>query len=449
MTSTPVNVQGFATGSVYGANRMQTAETKGDFSKIFESQKSASDDVEEATYADKDMQEEPQVQETREKEDVAEINRTETDEKSTTVNETNETESTPNEDLLSEDEFSEEELEQMIAVLGSTVTDLKDMLMQELQITEDELNELMQELDLSDLDLLQLGNVKELVLQAVGAQDMTAVLTDENLYSQMKSIENEFADIMQEVQAALDLNEEDIPMITEQVEEYRNLQKQDGEKPITIEVESEPQVTEQEQLKVATADKSENSDKGQNLMQGNNAFTEPQMMTGNNVNVQSASEVQTTSYATAETENIMRQIMDHMNIRLTAETTELDMQLQPETLGTLQIKISAKEGIMTAQFTTASETVKGVLESQMIQLQQQLEQQNIKVEAIEVTVQSHAFESALEKGNEHQASEEETKKNRTRRIDLLSLDGTTELESEEQLLAEMMEANGNTVDYLV
>ena len=199
MTSTPVNVQGFATGSVYGANRMQTAETKGDFSKIFESQKSASDDVEEATYADKDMQEEPQVQETREKEDVAEINRTETDEKSTTANETNETESTPNEDLLSEEEFSEEELEQMIAVLGSTVTDLKDMLMQEFQITEDELNELMQELDLSDLDLLQLGNVKELVLQAVGAQDMTAVLTDENLYSQMKSIENEFADIMHQL----------------------------------------------------------------------------------------------------------------------------------------------------------------------------------------------------------------------------------------------------------
>lgn len=449
MTSTPVNVQGFTTGSVYGANRMQTTETKGDFSKIFESQKGVSEDVEETTYTDKDMQEEPQVKEPHDEEDVAEINRTETDEKSTTVNETNETESAPNDDLLSEEEFSEKELEQMIAVFGSTVADLKDMLMQELQITESELNELMQELDLSDLDLLQLGNVKELVLQTVGAQDMTAVLTDENLYSQMKSIENEFAGIMQEVQAALDVSEEDIPMITEQVEEYQNLQKQDAEKPITIEVETEPQVAEQEQTEVITAEKSENSDKGQNPMQENNTFTEPQMMTGNNVNAQSASEVQTTSYTTVETENIMRQIMDHMNIRLTAETTELDMQLQPETLGTLQIKISAKEGIMTAQFTTASETVKGVLESQMIQLQQQLEQQNIKVEAIEVTVQSHAFESALEKGNEHQASEEETKKNRTRRIDLLSLDGTAELESEEQLLAEMMEANGNTVDYLV
>ena len=173
------------------------------------------------------------------------------------------------------------------------------------------------------------------------------------------------------------------------------------------------------------------------------------MMTGNNVNVQSASEVQTTSYAAAETENIMRQIMDHMQLQLNADSTEVNMQLQPESLGTLQIRISAKEGIMTAQFTTASETVKSVLEAQMIQLQQQFDQQNIKVEAIEVTVQAHAFESALEKGNENQEQQEASKKNRTRRIDLNLFDDSQDLEAEEKLLAEMMEVNGNTVDYLV
>lgn len=449
MTSTPVNVQGFATGSVYGANRVQTTETKGDFSKIFESQKNVSEDVEETAYAEQDgeMQKEPQVEETKDDEVNAEINRAETDEKSTTVNETDEAQAETDDDLLNEESFTGEELEQMIAVLNSAVTNVKDMLMQELQLTEGELNELLQELELSDLDLLQLDNIKELVLQAVGAQDMTAVLTDEGLYSQIKNIENEFVNIMQDLQETLEVKEEDVPLITEQVEEYQNLQKNEVDKPITVEVETETQIA--GETKVTAADKRETSDNGQNPMQENNAFTESRMMTGNTENVQSASGMQTTSYATAETENIMRQIMDHMNIRLTAETTELDMQLQPETLGTLQIKISAKEGIMTAQFTTASETVKGVLESQMIQLQQQLEQQNIKVEAIEVTVQAHAFESALEKGNEHQASEEETKKNRTRRIDLLHLDGTEELESEEQLLAEMMEANGNTVDYLV
>ena len=141
--------------------------------------------------------------------------------------------------------------------------------------------------------------------------------------------------------------------------------------------------------------------------------------------------------------------MDYMQIQLNADTTELNMQLHPESLGTLQIRISAKEGIMTAQFTTASESVKSVLEGQMIQLQQQFDQQNIKVEAIEVTVQSHAFESALEKGNEQQSEGEETKRNRTRRIDLNLLDGSEEVETEDRILAEMMEVNGNSVDYLV
>lgn len=170
-------------------------------------------------------------------------------------------------------------------------------------------------------------------------------------------------------------------------------------------------------------------------------------MTQRTENVQTSS-VQTASYTTVETENIMRQIMDHMQVQMDADTTELNMQLHPESLGTLQIRISAKEGIMTAQFTTTSETVKSVLEGQMIQLQQQFDQQNIKVEAIEVTVQSHAFESALEKGNEQQ-TEEETKRNRTRRIDLNLLDGSEEVETEDRLLAEMMEVNGNSVDYLV
>ena len=43
MTSTPVNVQGFVPGAMYGTNRVQGTENKGDFSKIFESQKSVTE----------------------------------------------------------------------------------------------------------------------------------------------------------------------------------------------------------------------------------------------------------------------------------------------------------------------------------------------------------------------------------------------------------------------
>ena len=145
--------------------------------------------------------------------------------------------------------------------------------------------------------------------------------------------------------------------------------------------------------------------------------------------------------------DIMNQLMDYMRIQLNEETSSLEMQLQPESLGTLQIRISAKEGLMTAQFTTASDSVKAVLESQMVQLQQQLESQNIKVDAIEVMVETHAFESALQQGEERQQADGE-KKERTRRIDLNRLRDDEEMTDEERIVAEMMAANGNTVDYL-
>ncbi len=449
MTSTPVNVQGFTSGTVYGTNRIQNVETKGDFSKIFENQKNVSDDMGKVGYAEDEMQEEPKVRETTKNDDevTASVNRAE-EQKSTTVNESEEGGQTSDNTDMEKDALTEEQLSQAAEVLNSAVADIKELLMQQLQLSEEELNSLMQEMNLTDADLLQMGNVKELVLQAVGAQDMTALLTDEGLYTQMKSIETGFAGIMQEVQNTLDIEPDEMMAVAEQVDEFLSVAHADNEDGVMVEITTDTENA--GQTEIQGAQKAEHNAGEQSLMQENgagNAFANQQMQTNATENVQAAN-TQMTSYATADTENIMRQIMDHMRIQMTADTTELDMQLNPESLGTLQIRISAKEGIMTAQFTTASEAVKGVLESQMIQLQQQLDQQNIKVEAIEVMVQSHAFESALEKGNEHQTGDE-PKRNRPRRIDLTNLDGVEDLETEEQLLAEMMEANGNSVDYLV
>ena len=127
--------------------------------------------------------------------------------------------------------------------------------------------------------------------------------------------------------------------------------------------------------------------------------------------------------------------------------TSLQMQLHPESLGTLQIQISAKEGIMTAQFTAESLAVKAVLEGQMIQLQESFLQQDIKVEAIEVTVATHQFESNLEQGREG-SEQEEAKQSKRRRIDLSRLEETEELSDAEELIAKIMSENGNSVDYL-
>ena len=151
-----------------------------------------------------------------------------------------------------------------------------------------------------------------------------------------------------------------------------------------------------------------------------------------------------------DTQDIMRQIMDYMKVQLKPETTSLEMQLHPANLGTLQIQMVTKGGSLTASFITQNEAVKAALESQMVQLQQSFEEQGIKVNSIEVTVQPHAFEQNLEQGRENRSGQNQPGRGRNRRINLDALQDEAELESltaEEQLAAEMLRAGGNTVDY--
>lgn len=447
MTSTPVNVQGFVPSNMYGTSRIQGNESKGDFSKIFESQKNSVEDVNEANVADNDMQESKRVDDTKTGEKANEaMNKAEKQRESTSVQEKAEAQSdkSSTDKDMDENGLTEEELQKAAEVLQSAVASVKELLMQELQLSSEELNQLMQDMKLSDADLLQMGNVRDLMLQATGAQDMTALLMDEGLYAQMKSLETQFADIMENVQNALQMNPEEVSAAMQQMDEALQLKGDEMLQNMSAQA-SEDVVS----AHVQRAGEQEGAKGEQNFAQGNeaNPFMTQQTVMNQQENVQAVTGQQA-SFTTVDAQNIMNQIMDYMKIQMNSENTQLEMQLHPESLGTLQIRISAKEGIMTAQFTTASEVVKGVLESQMVQLQQQFDQQNIKVEAIEITVQTHAFESALEQGKEHQTTEEDNKKNRTRKIDLSRLEESEEIAEEDRVVAEMMAANGNSVDYL-
>ena len=76
------------------------------------------------------------------------------------------------------------------------------------------------------------------------------------------------------------------------------------------------------------------------------------------------------------------------------------------------------------------------------------EEQGVKVEAVEVTVQTHEFERNLDQGRgREQQSNESAKKGRTRRINLNDALSMENMEEEDALAADMMAASGNTVDY--
>lgn len=162
----------------------------------------------------------------------------------------------------------------------------------------------------------------------------------------------------------------------------------------------------------------------------------------------------TDSYMTYEARELMQQVMDYIKVSVKPDMSSVQMQLHPEELGTLQIEVTSKNGVMTAKFTTQDEGVKTVMESQMVQLKENLNEQGIKVQAVEVAVASQQFDRNLDKnGNERNTEKESEKagKKQIRRINLNEPDLEEQMQEEDdavRIAADMMARNGNTIDFM-
>ena len=168
----------------------------------------------------------------------------------------------------------------------------------------------------------------------------------------------------------------------------------------------------------------------------------------NSVNAESAFEGYNVS-----SEEIVRQIIDAVKVNVNSASTEMELQLHPESLGKVNLVVAAKDGIITAQIAAQDEAVKNVIENQLVMLKESFEQQGLKVEAVEVTVQSHGFEAGknLEGRSDDAGSENEGGQRQTRRLtldEINALIGDDELTDDENLAVEMMRATGGNVDYM-
>lgn len=155
------------------------------------------------------------------------------------------------------------------------------------------------------------------------------------------------------------------------------------------------------------------------------------------------------AFPMAQMMEIMDQIMDYMKVSVKPEATSLEMQLHPESLGTLHIQITNREGAVTAQFIAQNESVKAALESQVVQLKENLEQQGVKVEAVEVTVAEYSLERnpGGDQGEANQGGGKQRKGIRNLNLGELDLEEEGDLTQEERLTAQVMQASGSTVNY--
>lgn len=369
-----------------------------------------------------------------------------------------------------------------------------------LGISEEEVEQAMETLGLTAVHLLDSTNLSKLMLNLSGESNMMALATNENLYTGMKDIMQFIEDELAAIQEMCGLNEaqmkecmetlnadamqqvsEEIPESSEKgrndelpVFDMREGTEETVEQPeeavVTItrdgkEVKAVAETDAKTGVTTITQELAPASDKNEDYAESNQKGSQEEnsgkesSQNGNvllqelskNQNATAAVNNTQTAFTETQVQDIMDQIMDYIKVQVKEDTSNLEMQLHPESLGTLNIHISAKDGVLTAQFTTQNETVKSMIESQLITLQQNLNEQGIKVEAVEVNVATGHFDRNLNQGQESEERQAaEAKKKTTRRINLNDWDalGEEELEEADRVTADMMARNGNTVDYL-
>lgn len=366
------------------------------------------------------------------------------------------------------EELSPEDVEKAAEILGTAALELMQQIADAFGITMEQLQEAMDGMGLEQMDILDASQLGALILTLGGAEDTYALITDGELYESYRALMEQLEGVLKESADALEMQPEqlgrlleegfgkEISAAEEQPREMLSVKPEEltgqeaGDEAVTPVVPEETVSKEQE----ATNQNGAQSKGEEKASEGKSGKEEPVNLFVQNLrteqfqpNLQQAGNVSQSSSWSAETQKIMDQILDYMKIQLSTDVTSLEMQLHPASLGTLQIQIASKAGVVTANFITQNEAVKAALESQMVQLKEQFEEQGVKVEAIEVTVQTHEFERNLDEQGRGRGGQEPEKKNRTRRINLndsLTLEG---LEEEEALAADMLAAGGSTVDY--
>ena len=104
-------------------------------------------------------------------------------------------------------------------------------------------------------------------------------------------------------------------------------------------------------------------------------------------NVRSDSRIVLVDNKPVEVKEVIDQIVKKAELVLKQNVSEIRINLKPEFLGKMTIRIAVEQGLVTARFITENLQVKHLLESNLNTLRQSLESQGIKVERTEVNVQ--------------------------------------------------------------
>ena len=344
---------------------------------------------------------------------------------------------------------------------------IKDFLKEKLGVTDEEFEKAMADLGLCMQDLLQPANLTDLVVELTGVEDAVAIITNAGLSETLTDVIDYAKQLVSDVQAGRELT----PVPAEAVQTVDTVQADTQENTVAMAAPVAKEIQPQEEAQDNTAAEStavledvlkskltlegaENKTSDSGTGKQENAQTQTKAEAVNEIagnlsqNIQDVFANAVQEAAQVNPVEVVRQVVDAVKVIQKESLQSIEVQLNPENLGKLHITVSARNGVLTAEIATQNEQVKRAVESQMSMLKENLESQGIKVDAVEITVQSHAFEGGQNlQGNNSQ--QEKAGKEGKRHLDLSSLDELSDDElSEDEAAAKNAVMNENSsVEY--
>ena len=350
------------------------------------------------------------------------------------------------------DNAVKENSNKMTQDVQNAVSDIKENIKKTMNVSDEDIESAMEQLGITAGDLLDMQKLTDLVVALSGNTDSLEFLTDADSVSMLN-------DILEYAKSVTDNLEDVYNMGIDSIKEMLVSAKDDVKQSVVKEdaqPEEQPEAVSQHELSNVIAQKTKvqtdndnNADDRQQTHMSDKASVENENFTGNMAqNIQNAFSEIIDEVSNVNEADIVRQVVEQIKVTTGQQLSSIEIMLNPENLGKVHIAVTARQGVITAQLTAQNEQVKAALENQMTALKEHFNNQGVKVESVEITVQSHGFESQqnLEGNNSEQAGQE---KKTHRKLDLSSLEELEESDmTDEEIRAKDAIVNGDSsVEY--
>ena len=391
-------------------------------------------------------------------------------------------------DVPDDEELSDAAAE-FAAELVKLIENIKDILQDKLGISDEDIEASLDTLGLIETDLLDMNNVEKTALDAMGAT-VIDLITDEQVEAAIGDIDAAVNEAFESFEA-FDITAEDFTDV------YTMEDKQipveiagDAQEAPTVSlksvVEKADELIAREAVNASNDDEngSDISENADNIIEefditvesgtgtdGSAMSTSQQSQTGSgegfteNNDLTSQSILNNLNNAinnamTAEVEgaqgfdegvqqaDILRQVVDEIKANISSDVTTLDMRLNPESLGRVQITVSSRNGVMEARIVAETEAAKNAIEANLTTLRETLNNQELKVQDVEVVIASRDF---FENENEQQELQEQGQSERdnggSRGRGVGAGSDSTEDSQTDTNSEELLRAQGSSVSY--